>query len=171
MERFHEIKDALFIDNIRNGKMTSGKRQVHISWEQPPEGWVILNTDGASQGNSGRAGGGGVIKGHRGEWLCRFTEGMGHYTSTETEIKAVQLDSRLVVDMLSGRVTWSMEHVPLLRRYMKLIQAPNQVADKLANMGVELHTGCNIYQDPPYEVREVMPADNVRAAWPRMIRS
>lgn len=94
------------------------------------------------------------------------------------------LDSRLVVDMLSGKVAWSMEHVPLLRRCMKLIQAyewetkithcyreANQVADKLANMGVELHIGCNIYQDPPCEVREVMHADNVRAAWPRMIRS
>jgi len=53
MERFQEIKDALFMDNIRNGELTSGKHQVHIRCEQPPEGWVILNTDGASRGNLG----------------------------------------------------------------------------------------------------------------------
>ena len=59
--------------------------------------------------------------------------------------------------MLSGRVAWSMEHVPLLRKCMKLIQArewetritncyqeANQVANKLVSMRVELHTGCNM---------------------------
>ena len=43
-------------------------------------------------------------------------------------------------------------------------QEANHVADKLVNIGVELSSGCNVYHNPPSEVRDVMYADNIRAA-------
>ena len=57
-------------------------------WEAPPPSWATLNTDGASKGNPGPAGGG-VIRGHRGEWICGFVENMGICTSTKAKLKAV----------------------------------------------------------------------------------
>ncbi|MCI19679.1 RNA-directed DNA polymerase (Reverse transcriptase), partial [Trifolium medium] len=40
------------------------------------DGWVILNTDGASK-YSGSAGCGGLIHGTDGEWLGRFSKNIG----------------------------------------------------------------------------------------------
>jgi len=50
---------------------------------------VVLNTDGASKGNPGKAGGGGVIRGNTGEWIRGFGESMGSCTVMKAEIKAV----------------------------------------------------------------------------------
>ena len=41
-------------------------RYSHVKWNIPMEGWCKLNSDGASLGNPGRAGGGGLIQDHRG---------------------------------------------------------------------------------------------------------
>ena len=73
IERFHETEAALNMEAIRNGELKEGKCQVYVGWEQPPEGWVLLNTDGASRRNPGPAGGGGVVSGRMDMWLCRRT--------------------------------------------------------------------------------------------------
>ena len=45
-----------------------------------------LNTDGASLGNLGRVGGGGVIRDHRGMWIKGFAQKIGHATSLLAEL-------------------------------------------------------------------------------------
>jgi len=132
--------------------------------------------------------------------LCGFSEGMGVCSSLKVEIKAihrglrlvksmkipklgVQLDSLVVAGMLRDATTWNVEHEPLLCSYVNLIHSggwevkvtyyyreTNQVADKLANMGTALATGCNILNSPPGKVRDAILVDNVQTVWPRIIR-
>jgi len=81
-----------------------------------------------------------MLRGHEGEWLSGFAEGVGHCTSMKAEIKTVykgpqlaksmtisklwvQLDSLMVVGMLRGSLAWTMEHEPLLRRCANLVQS------------------------------------------------
>ena len=77
LERFHVILDALAAYDSWNGKRTRDDTEILVGWESPPDGWVVLNTDGEARDNPGPAGGDGVLQGCRGEWICGFTEGMG----------------------------------------------------------------------------------------------
>ncbi|MCI31187.1 ribonuclease H, partial [Trifolium medium] len=49
------------------------KLEVAISWQQPEEGWICLNTDGASRGDT-IAGCGGLFRNSNGQWLVVFHE-------------------------------------------------------------------------------------------------
>ena len=73
--------------------------------------------DGATKGNPGPATVGGVLCGHKGEWLMGFTKNLGICSSMKAKIRAVlrefkivkeqgisklwiQLDSKVLVEML-----------------------------------------------------------------------
>ena len=49
-----------FITRIKC-KAIRHKNSIQVSWTRPQEGWVKLNTDGSTQGNTGKAGCGGLI--------------------------------------------------------------------------------------------------------------
>ncbi|KAJ8435726.1 hypothetical protein Cgig2_017705 [Carnegiea gigantea] len=46
----------------------------------------------------------------------------------------------------------------------------NQVTDRLANLGVMTSLGVTVLQNPPLEVRDVLLADCMRAAWRRVCK-
>ncbi|CAL1407011.1 unnamed protein product [Linum trigynum] len=58
----------------------AARQWENIGWSPPLEGWVTLNVDGASNGNPGPAGAGGVIRGSTGLWVGGFVAniGVGH---------------------------------------------------------------------------------------------
>ncbi|KAG7572327.1 Reverse transcriptase zinc-binding domain [Arabidopsis suecica] len=47
--------------STREGRVTGGRVERMIAWKPPSEGWIKLNTDGASHGNPGVATAGGVF--------------------------------------------------------------------------------------------------------------
>ena len=64
-------------------------RYSHVKWNRPMEGWCKLNSNGASFGNPGRAGGGGLIQDHRGAWIRGYTRNIGFTTSVIAEFWAL----------------------------------------------------------------------------------
>ena len=61
------VESALeFFFCANNGLITKQKILKCIRWEKPGAGWLILNTNGAVNGSSGQAGGGGLIRDENG---------------------------------------------------------------------------------------------------------
>ena len=48
-----------------------------VYWEKPEVNWFKLNIDRSSIGNLGKAGEGGLIRDHKGNWISRFAHGIG----------------------------------------------------------------------------------------------
>ena len=80
-------------------------------------GWYKLNSDGASIGNPGKAGGGGLICDSQGKWVKGYMRKIGMATSVEAKFWAlrdgliltsqmginnivVELDAKVVIDQV-----------------------------------------------------------------------
>ena len=90
-----------------------------MTFEVPaPQNWFKLNFDGSSLGNSGRAGGGGLIRDSNGLWVRGYARAIGTTSSVAVELWALrdgirlcislnllvvkfEFDAKLVVDLLS----------------------------------------------------------------------
>ena len=90
---------------------------ILLKWNKPNVGWHKLNIDGASMGNPGRAGGGGVIWDHRGSWVQGFARKICITTNVIAEFWAlrdgltmaaqlgitlleIEMDAKIVVDLV-----------------------------------------------------------------------
>ena len=71
-----------------------------VSWIKPSSGWYKLNTDGASIGNPGKVGGGGVIRDCHGDWVKGYSRSIGHTTSVLAEWWALR--DRLILAIQLG---------------------------------------------------------------------
>ena len=100
-----------------NEKLNTTHRSIQVRWTKPPLSWHKLNLDGSSIGNSGRAGGGGLIRDDKGVWVKGYARNIGHTTSVAAELWAlrdglrlcsalkipdviIELDAKLIVDLL-----------------------------------------------------------------------
>lgn len=136
-----------------------------VEWTKPSIGWVKLNTDGASLGNPGIAGAGGLLRDHKGQLIFAFKEPLGHSTNTMAEPKAlhrglllswqhgfskiwVEVDATSIISLLSSEYTglWLFQHIlhhiqSLLNlmevRITHIFREANQAADLLASEACE----------------------------------
>lgn len=93
--------------------------ELFIRWQYPSVEWVKLKIDGAAKGNLCATGGGGIIRGHRGEVYEVFAINCGSCTCTKAELMAVmkgllvawdgghekvtvEVDSEVAVRLLEG---------------------------------------------------------------------
>lgn len=60
-----------------------------VRWSLPPHSKFKLNTDGASRGNPGVAGGGGVLRDHNGSMLLAYAFNYGVTTNFAAEFLAI----------------------------------------------------------------------------------
>ena len=61
-----------------------------MCWHKPKEGRFKLNSNGASLGNPGKAGGGGLIRNCNGNWVKGFRRKIGVATSIIAEFWALR---------------------------------------------------------------------------------
>ena len=74
------------------GKSFGAKQMgsIKVRRKKSFEGWYKLNTDGASFGNPGKVGGGGVIRDHGGTWIRGFSCNISYTTSIIVEFWALR---------------------------------------------------------------------------------
>lgn len=170
-----------------------------MRWKYPNLGWVRLNTDGASKGTPGRAGAGGLIRGHRGELFEVFVLKCGICSCTKAELLGVlrglsvawngghrqviiSVDSEVVVNLLGGDVPTNYPYIDIIRECHALIHSrkwvvkvehcyyeANKAADWLANFGVELEEKLKFIEAVPLDLRAVLLEDLGGVAWPQMV--
>ncbi|XP_075663469.1 uncharacterized protein LOC142633081 [Castanea sativa] len=104
---------------------------IPVRWHKPAEGWFKLNSDGASIGNLGNAGAGGLIRDHSGNWIKGYMRNIGVATSIIAEFWAlrdglllasqlginhliIELDAKVIVDLMLSNNTCNKAYMPLL---------------------------------------------------------
>ena len=102
-----------------------------MKWFKPLVGWFKLNSDGASCGNPGKVGGGGLIRDCNGLWIKGYARSIRYAISITTEFWAlrdglklalnegiqqliVELDAKVVVDLIKSNSATNKSHAPLL---------------------------------------------------------
>lgn len=86
------------------------RRQVFIQWKAPLPNCLVLNTDGASKGTPGRAGGGGIIRDCSGTFQRAFSANFGICTAFRAELKAVSLGMDMAKEMGINKLEIQMDN-------------------------------------------------------------
>ena len=99
----------------------------------PPDGWILLNVDGAAKENPGEAGGGSVVRNARGDWVLGFCCYLGVCSSLRVELLAllyglriarsqgfrkliVHMDSKTTMKLLEADAPSMSSHVHLIQK-------------------------------------------------------
>ena len=166
-KRTEEIDQAFSKEHPLMRHPTRNRTTIsHIQWTPPPEGWCKLNVDGASKGNPGAAGAGGLLRDQSGNWITGFALNLGYCTSVKAELAAllkglelakrhgiakliVHIDSQVVCHKLRMQHPKNKGYYFLVKRSQELLnnsewdvkvehcyRESNQAADFLANMGL-----------------------------------
>ena len=199
VDQFAETTKAYINERKWYNSNNNMRIEIFVGWEPPPADWVTLNMDGASRQNPDLAGCGGVFRGGKGEWLGGFAEKLGICSSVRAELRAVLrrlllardkgfkkiiifVDSIMVMGMLKGDMDCNARHHTIIQCCKSLMEAndwevrishcyreANQVADTLANLGIELTCSFAYFNEPPREVSPSLYADQIGVKFPRFI--
>ncbi|PNX68268.1 ribonuclease H, partial [Trifolium pratense] len=74
------------VNDITSG--TEHKTLVNIAWQRPEDGWILLNTDGASK-NGVTSGCGGILRNSHGQWISGFSRNLGRCNAYLAELWGV----------------------------------------------------------------------------------
>ncbi|KAG7592768.1 Ribonuclease H domain [Arabidopsis thaliana x Arabidopsis arenosa] len=140
----------------------------------PGEGWLRLNTDGASRGNPGAATAGGALRDRTGA-------GMRAWKRKVTRLE-LEVDSELVVGFLKSGVSDSNPLSFLVRlchdfisrdsivRISHVYREANCLADGLVNHAFSLPPSFHLLESASTVVEELVRDDARGTAFPRIIR-
>nr|POE91645.1 putative ribonuclease h protein [Quercus suber] len=179
-------------------RMDPALRSGQRAKDEINEGVFKLNSNGSSLGNSGKAGGGGLIQNDKGEWLKGYARNVGFSTSVFAELWAlhdglrlcialklpamiIELDAKLIVDPLQksnghrncidalvSDCKTELGNIPRVQ-INHFYREVNKCADALARRGAMLSQDFVIFLDPPAEVSLLLSLNSVRVAYDRVI--
>lgn len=174
------------------------KETVLVSWKPAVDGWVTVNTDGASKAGGGISGCGGLVRDHHGRWLGGFTRFIGETHAYIAELWGaleglllawtkgyrhveLQLDSKVVVSQLTGNGSGTMMGRGLVHRLQQMLQRQwqvkilhiyreaNMVADGLACIACEGGEGMHFWEHPPERILQFLHDDCIGVSTPRLV--
>jgi ribonuclease HI len=175
----------------------NNKVEALIAWKCPEEGWLCLNTDGASRGEI-VAGCGGLLRNSSGQWIGGFSKNLGRCNAYLAELWGVYeglclarnlgatklkvlVDSSVVNNTLNGPNKGSVVGWRLIQEIRRLLaldwevkvchsyREANGCADALANMGCEHGLGIRVYDLCPPRLSSLLLADVMGIATSRII--
>ena len=82
---------------VSNGNQNTTRNKIQVRWLNPPSNWFKLNLDDLSRDTPGLAGGGGLIRNEKGEWVKGYARAIGIMTSVAAELWALRDDIRLCI--------------------------------------------------------------------------
>ena len=143
LDRVYTNQDKEYFYCVSKVKKLASKVAISVSCTKPSSGWHKLNTDGASLGNPGKSGGGGLIRNSQGNWIKGFSRPIGFTTSVMAELWVlrnglylaiqlginfleVELDAKVIVDMLNNTDCSNRKHSPLLHDCKSLLSRLTQ---------------------------------------------
>ena len=99
-------------------------------WKPPPHGFLKVNRDGASKGNPGLAGFGGVIRDEQGQIKKIFDGHLGKETNNMAELMALEQCLEILVDLDSHNVIIEADLELLIRATKKICNgtSPDKVS-------------------------------------------
>lgn len=186
-------------NQLYGSKLQVGRVERLIAWKRPEEGWLKLNTDGASRGNPGTATAGGVMRDEEGRWCAGFAVNIGICSAPLAELwgvyyglyiawehgatrVALEVDSEIVVGFLRSGIV---DTHPLsflvhlchgfisrdwIVRVTHVYREANRLADGLANYAFSLPLGFHSLSTCPRVVDSLVFEDVVGLAHSRLIR-
>ncbi|KAL9841601.1 putative ribonuclease H domain, reverse transcriptase zinc-binding domain-containing protein [Arabidopsis thaliana] len=203
-DRVKFIKDLAEEVAIANAYVKGNEVRVSrverlVSWVSPGDGWVKLNTDGASRGNPGFATAGGVLRDHNGAWIRGFAVNIGVCSAPLAELWGVycrlfialgrgarrvelEVDSKMVVGFLTTGIADSHPLSFLVRlcygflskdwivRISHVYREANRLADGLANYAFSLSLGLHLLESRPDVVSSILLDDVAGVSYPRHVQ-
>ena len=159
-------------------KELAPKVTISVSWTKPSPGWHKLDTDGASLGNPGKDGSGGLIWNCQGNYIKGFSRSIRVTTSVMVELWAlrdglylafqlginfleIELDAKVIVEMINRTYCSNRKHSPLLHdcrsllarftqaRVVHVFREANKCTDFLARRGCSMREDFVIFDAPP----------------------
>ncbi|KAI3465658.1 hypothetical protein Pfo_022321 [Paulownia fortunei] len=161
-----------------------------VSWNRPPQDWIKLNSDGASKGNPGLAGIGGIVRDEFENLVNAFLVFVGETTNMVAEIQAlafglqrcfergyhriwIESDSMAALQLIqhSSKGHWKLEHflaiiISCLQcmeiRFSYIYREGNKVADALANLACDEKSDSNFSShNIPHPLQGLLRADKL----------
>ncbi|KAG7579199.1 hypothetical protein ISN45_Aa03g033600 [Arabidopsis thaliana x Arabidopsis arenosa] len=174
----------------RQSREKPSRVERQISWTVPLDGWVKVNTDGASHGNPGKATAGGVLRDMTGSWMVGFALHIGVCSAPMAELWGVyyglylawerratrvevDVDSEMVVGFLTTGISDAHPLSFLVRlchgfiardwivRISHVYREANRLADGLANYAFSLRLGFHLLESIPSCVASIA-LDDIR---------
>lgn len=138
----HQAREYYFY--VSKTSLPTLKVAIQVRWNKLAAGWFKLNPDGASFGNPGKAGGGGIIRNSHGHWVKGFSSSIGHTTSIIVEWWAlrdgltlaiqlgyqqleIELDAKVIVDLINSNSFSNRVYTPFLHDCRMLLGQLQQV--------------------------------------------
>ena len=123
---------------VSKAKIATAKFAILVAWTKPREGWFKLNSDDASFGNPGKAGGGEIIRDRQGAWARGYAKSIGFTSRVIAKLWAlrdelklanhmgirqleVELDAKVIVGLLKSNIIPNSAYAPLPSDCMYLL--------------------------------------------------